>query len=255
MNNLHRELAPISAAAWTQIEEEASRTLKRYLAARKLVDLIGPKGFDLSAVGTGHTNDVPPLREGLKVVRREIAPVIELRVPFMLTRRAIDDVERGANDSYWQPLKDAAKTMAFAEDHVVFEGYEAAGIRQVTSNELLTLPGDIQTHPEIVERAVNALRLAGVNGPYALLLGADPYTALTGGSDDGYPILKHIQKLIDKEVVWSPAVAGGVVVSIGYLSHDADGVELYLQETLPYRVQTSGASVVLDPPPAKPAAT
>ena len=32
MNNLHRELAPISDAAWAQIEEEASRTLKRYLA-------------------------------------------------------------------------------------------------------------------------------------------------------------------------------------------------------------------------------
>jgi uncharacterized linocin/CFP29 family protein len=29
MNNLHRELAPISDAAWAQIEEEASRTLKR----------------------------------------------------------------------------------------------------------------------------------------------------------------------------------------------------------------------------------
>jgi len=32
MNNLHRELAPISEAAWAQIEEEATRTPKRYLA-------------------------------------------------------------------------------------------------------------------------------------------------------------------------------------------------------------------------------
>ena len=39
MNNLHRELAPISDAAWAQIEEEASRTLKRYLAARRVVDV------------------------------------------------------------------------------------------------------------------------------------------------------------------------------------------------------------------------
>ena len=42
MNNLHRELAPISDAAWAQIEEEASRTLKRYLAARRVVDVEGP---------------------------------------------------------------------------------------------------------------------------------------------------------------------------------------------------------------------
>ena len=42
MNNLHRELAPISDAAWAQIEEETSRTLKRYLAGRRVVDVRGP---------------------------------------------------------------------------------------------------------------------------------------------------------------------------------------------------------------------
>ena len=44
MNNLHRELAPISDAAWAQIEEEAKRTLKRYLAGRRVVDVEGPGG-------------------------------------------------------------------------------------------------------------------------------------------------------------------------------------------------------------------
>ncbi len=39
MNNLHRELAPISDAAWEQIEEETTRTLKRYLAGRRVVDV------------------------------------------------------------------------------------------------------------------------------------------------------------------------------------------------------------------------
>ena len=58
MNNLHRELAPISAAAWTQLEEEATRTLKRSLAGRRVVDLQGPGGPTLAAVGTGHTLDI-----------------------------------------------------------------------------------------------------------------------------------------------------------------------------------------------------
>ncbi len=44
MNNLHRELAPISDAAWAQIEEESTRTLKRYLAGRRVVDVQGPAG-------------------------------------------------------------------------------------------------------------------------------------------------------------------------------------------------------------------
>ena len=268
MDNLHRTLAPISDSAWQQIEEEAARTLKRYLAARKVVDLIGPKGFDLAAIGTGHARDIAPLCAGLKVAQRRVTPVLELRVPFALTRQAIDDVERGSNDSDWQPLKDAARTIAYAEDHVVFEGYADGGIegmRQLSSNPKLSLPADIGAYPEAVARAVDALRLAGVNGPYALVLGAEPYTRLTGGSDDGYPVLKHIQTLLDREIVWSPAIKGGVVLStrggdfdltlgqdlaIGYLGHSADAVELYLQETLSYRTQTAEASVILDPPAA-----
>ena len=54
MNNLHRELAPISDAAWAQIEEEVTRTFKRHLAGRRAVDVRGPAGTGLSAVGTGH---------------------------------------------------------------------------------------------------------------------------------------------------------------------------------------------------------
>jgi uncharacterized linocin/CFP29 family protein len=42
MNNLHRELAPISDAAWAQIEEETSHTFKRYPAVRRVVDVQGP---------------------------------------------------------------------------------------------------------------------------------------------------------------------------------------------------------------------
>ena len=58
MNNLHRELAPISDAAWAQIEEETARTFKRYLAGRRVVDVRGPAGAVLSAVGTGHLRPI-----------------------------------------------------------------------------------------------------------------------------------------------------------------------------------------------------
>jgi hypothetical protein len=69
MNNLHRELAPISEAAWAGIEEEAARTLKRHLAARRVVDMVGPSGPGLSASrhgpclahrAAGRRHPVPP---------------------------------------------------------------------------------------------------------------------------------------------------------------------------------------------------
>lgn len=41
-HHLHRELAPILDAAWAQIEQESKRTLKRYLAGRRIVDVPSP---------------------------------------------------------------------------------------------------------------------------------------------------------------------------------------------------------------------
>ena len=54
MNNLHRGLAPISEAAWEQIEDEARRTYTRWIAGRRVVDVTGPEGFELKAVGRLH---------------------------------------------------------------------------------------------------------------------------------------------------------------------------------------------------------
>src|SRR3954451_7815467 len=102
MNNLHRELAPISEAAWVQIEEEATRTIKRYLAGRRVADVHGPAGAALSAIGTGHQGMIEAPGDGVTAQQREVKSLVELRVPFELERQMVDDVERGANDSDWQ---------------------------------------------------------------------------------------------------------------------------------------------------------
>ena len=266
MNNLHRELAPISEAAWTDLEEETTRTLKRYLAARRVVDVQGPGGVGLSAVGTGHLKTIAAPGDGIAARQREVRPLVELRVPFELDRQQIDDVERGSGDSDWQPAKDAARKIAYAEDRAIFEGYAAAGIggiRQGTSNPIMTLPAEVRQYPDAIAQALNQLRLVGVNGPYSVLLGANAYTALAETSDNGYPVLEHIKKLVKDEIIWTPAITGAFVlttrggdfglhigqdVSIGYLSHTESVVRLYLQETLTFLLLTTEAAVALTPP-------
>ncbi len=265
MNNLHRELAPISDAAWAQIEEETTRTLKRYLAGRRVVDVRGPEGAALSAVGTGHLQSIAAPRDGVLARQREVKALVELRVPFELDRHAIDDVERGANDSDWQPAKDAARQIAFSEDGAIFEGYQAAnivGIRSGTSNPVMTLPEDVRAYPEAIAQGLSQLRLVGVNGPYSVLLGADAYTALAETSDHGYPVLEHVKRLVDNKIIWAPAIEGAFVlttrggdfdlhigqdVSIGYLSHTDKAVRLYLQETFTFLLLTAEAAVALNP--------
>src|SRR5260370_1120446 len=95
MNNLHRELAPISDAAWSQIDDEATRTLKRHMAARRVVDVHGPAGFDFSAVGTGHVALLEAALDSVSARLRDVRPPVELLAPFELDRQAIDDGEPG----------------------------------------------------------------------------------------------------------------------------------------------------------------
>src|ERR1700722_11044561 len=265
MNNLHRELAPISDAAWAQIEEETARTLKRYLAGRRVVDVPPAGGIVLPGVGTGHLKQIASPAEGILARQREVKPLVELRVPFELSRQTIDDVERGSDDSDWQPAKDAAKKLAFAEDRAIFKGYHEAdiqGVRESSSNPIDALPADVRDYPDAVARALSQLRLVGVNGPYSVLLGADEYTALAETRDHGYPVLEHVKRMVDGNIVWAGALEGAIVLttrggdfelnvgqdaSIGYLSHTESVVRLYLQETFVFRVLTSEAAVVLSP--------
>ncbi|MER7578896.1 family 1 encapsulin nanocompartment shell protein [Kitasatospora sp. NPDC097691] len=263
MNNLHRDLAPVSASAWEEIEEEARQTFKLHIAGRRVVDLGGPGGAGLAAVGTGHLTAIEPPMDGVRAHARAAQPVVELRVPFTVRREAVDDVERGSRDSDWQPVKDAARTLALAEDRTVFEGYRAAavdGIRAASTNPAVRLPEDVREYPEAVSRALTALRLAGVGGPYSLLLGADAFTAVNETSDHGYPVHSHLARLLDGDIIWAPAIEGafllstrggdfelflGQDVSVGYLSHDAETIRLYLQESLTFRVHTGEAAVAL----------
>jgi uncharacterized linocin/CFP29 family protein len=213
--------------------------------------------------------NVAPPSDGVSARQRVVNALVEFRVPFELDREQIDDVERGADDSDWQPAKDAARFLAFAEDRAIFEGYADAGItgiRRGTSNPVMTLPVDVREYPDAIAQGLSQLRLVGVNGPYSVLLSADAYTGLSETRDHGYPVLEHIRRLIDGEIIWAPAITGAFVlttrggdfdlhvgedVSIGYLSHDDRTVRLYLEETLTFLLLTTEAAVALSAPAAK----
>ncbi|MBW0016773.1 MAG: encapsulin [Mycobacterium sp.] len=265
MNNLYRDLAPVTEEAWTEIELEATRTFKRHIAGRRVVDVSEPGGPVTAAVSTGRLVDVKAPTDGVVAHLRASKPLVRLRVPFTLAREEIDNVERGSQDSDWDPVKDAAKKLAFVEDRAIFEGYAAAsieGIRATSSNKPLTLPDDPREIPDIITQALTELRLAGVDGPYSVLLSAEVYTRVSETTEHGYPILEHINRLVNGDIIWAPAIDGAFVlttrggdfdlqlgtdVSIGYTSHDADSVQLYLQETLTFLCYTAEASVALKP--------
>jgi uncharacterized linocin/CFP29 family protein len=264
MNDLLRSLAPVSDAAWSAIEEEAKRTLQLTLAARKLVDFRGPLGWDASAVSNGRARPLGAGPEpGVEARVREVQALVELRVPFELTREELEAVGRGATDPDLTAVRQAARSAGLAEDRAVFHGYGAggiAGIAQAAEAETLSIPSDYESYPGIVADAVNLLRTTGVNGPYAIALGPRCHTGLTKTTKGGYPVIEHVRRLLDGPIVWAPGVNGAVVLtmrggdfeltvgqdfSVGYLSHTPSSVRLYLQESFTFHVLAPEAAVPL----------
>jgi uncharacterized linocin/CFP29 family protein len=268
MSHLLRSHAPITEAAWEAIDDEARERLTPALAARKLVDFSGPHGWEHSSANLGRVRslDTAPGVDGVSAAQRRVLPVVELRADFSLSRAELRDADRGAQDVDLGPLDTAARRIAIAENRAVFHGWDAAGITGITeasSLEALTLGENCELYPRHVSTAVEALLSAGVEGPYGLALGPEAYRrVLQTAEHGGYPLLEHLRKIIGGPLVWSPGVEGAVVVSlrggdflfesgedlsIGYDSHDAERVNLYLIESFTFRVVEEDAAVTLKP--------
>jgi uncharacterized linocin/CFP29 family protein len=190
--------------------------------------------------------------------------LVELRAHFAISRAQLDDAERGAPDVDLETLDKAARRIAIAENSAVFHGLSAAGISgiaETSSHDEIALGEDCEVYPRHVAKAVDALRAEGVGGPYGLALSPEGHThVLETAEHGGYPLMQHLEEILGGPIVWAPGVNGGVVVSlrggdflfdsgedlsIGYENHDADSVQLYLEESFSFRVATPEAAVPL----------
>ncbi|MFB6374939.1 MAG: family 1 encapsulin nanocompartment shell protein [Bradymonadaceae bacterium] len=266
MEGLMRHLAPISGDAWEMIDEEAVRVLERTATPRRLLDFSGPHGWQKSAVNLGRSTpiDEPPVG-GAQPRLRESLPLVEIRVPFELDRRELEDIDRGAKDPDLEPVARSARMAAEAEGQSIFNGYDPAGIEGILDaahDQALALPDDYVDYPVAVAEATDDLRSLGVDGPYAVALGPDAYTGVTKTTHSGgFPIIEHIDDLLDGPVVWTPSLDGGVVLSqrggdfeltvgrdfcIGYLDHTASAVRFFVEETFTFRVLGEDAAIPLE---------
>jgi uncharacterized linocin/CFP29 family protein len=264
MNHLLRSLAPISDAGWTELDDEARERLTPALAARKLVDFAGPHGWEYSATNLGRIESLAKAPcDGVTGARRRVLPLVEVRASFELSLSELRDFDRGADDADLEPLDKAAHQIAVAENKAVFQGWEGAiqGIAELSPHKGITLGETPDNYPRPVAAAVERLLHNGISGPYGLALGGDDYQRVVQTAEHGgYPLLEHLRKILEGPIIWAPGVGGAVVVSlrggdfvfesgqdisIGYESHDADTVRLYLEESFSFHVATPEAAVAL----------
>jgi uncharacterized linocin/CFP29 family protein len=218
----------------------------------------------VSAVSLGRTEPVEiTAGEGVQARVRKVQPLMELCVPFELSRAELETIGRGAKDPDLDPVRDAARKAAVAEDHAVFQGFPNAGIRgmgEMAGSRALTISDDYAEYPALIAEAISVLHGAGIEGPYAIALGPRCYAGLTKTTRHGFPVIEHVRKLLDGTIAWTPGLMGAAVLtqrggdfellvgrdfSIGYSEHSASTVRLYLQESFTFRVLTPEAAIPL----------
>jgi uncharacterized linocin/CFP29 family protein len=263
MSHLLREHAPITAANWKLIDDEARERLMPGLAARRLVDFSGPHGWEHSAVNLGRVESVTADDE-IQAQRRRVLPLVELRSSFRLSRAELAAGDRGAEDVDLDDLNTAAQRLVVAENSAVFHGWESAGIEGIipsSPHAPLERGEDVEGWPACVARGVELLLRSGVGGPYGLALGREDWTLVSETAEHGgYPLFDHLRRILDGPLVWAPGLKGAVVLSlrgedfrlecgqdlsVGYDHHDGESVSLYLEESINFRVLTPEAAVAI----------
>lgn len=266
-NHLFRDRAPITEAGWEEVEKEAKRTLRALLAARRVVDFKGPLGWGASDVELGRADpiELPPYATSVQARLRRIQPLVELRIPFEIARAELSAIDRGARDPDLGAVTAAAREIAIAEDRAIFHGYAPAqitGICTAAAAAAVPLGASHADYPAAVSAALMKLRDEGIEGPFAVVLSELLYKDLASRTDEGYPILSHVQRLIDGDIVWAPGLDGGLVISlrggdfeltvgqdfsIGYLDHSAERVRLYIEESFTFLILSPQAAIPLTP--------
>jgi uncharacterized linocin/CFP29 family protein len=266
MNHLLRGHAPLTDSNWKLLDEEARERLAGPLAARRLVDFIGPQGWEHSATNLGRVEAIDAGEKGVGVLRRRVLPLVEVRVDFTVSRAEMRDDDRGAVDVDLESLDNAAHQIAIAENSAVFNGWakaEIGGVIESSPFEPEPLGPSADGYPRSVARAVEALREAGVEGPYGLALGPDEYIKVIETAEHGgFPLFDHLARILEGPIVWAPGLSGAIAMSlrggdfllesgqdlsIGYDHHDAEQVHLYLEESFSFVVATPEAAAPLTP--------
>lgn len=253
MDILKRTMAPLTQAAWDEIDSRAEEVLKSCLTARKAVSVIGPKGWDYTVVSEGRLNTINKVKGGVSTGVYKVQPLLEARVDFSLSRWEMDNITRGAKDIDLANLEEAAKKIAEFEEKAVYNGFDAGSIKGldcINASEKIPFGEEDSAIMNAISKGLVALRENFEEGPFVLIVGEVAYNRLNSSSK-GYPLMKRIESLINGQILLSTGLDGAFLIpydnenfeltigqdfAIGYESYNHENVNLFITESFTFRV-------------------
>jgi uncharacterized linocin/CFP29 family protein len=268
MDWLRRAAAPLSEKAWKEVDDIAGSMFKQTVAARRIVDFDGPRGWNHAAteLGTFKAAQASQYSGSVRFSIPDVTLLMELRANFSIPWADIDIFERVGPALQTKSIEDAGREMALAEDALVFYGGSTnPGILSSPDSPHVQLsdwsqPGRLVTD---LLTAVEKLDALGIKGPYEAVLSPHHYYSylLQTGEGGAYPAAKQLNIAI-AHVYNSPVINGAVLFStrggdfivtvggdfaVGYRSHDDAAIHLFCVETIAARALTSEAVCVIGP--------
>lgn len=261
MDILRKSLAPISQAAWGEINETAMEVLTAALSARKFVDVEGPKGWNFAAVSTGRINVPNDQKSAVKYGVQKVLPLVEARIPFELNIWELDNVARGAEDIDLDAMEDAAREIASFEEKAIYEGFKPAGITGLKACKEYDMPVFPENAEEIAGAVANVLsqfKANAIEGPYSLVVSQEKWQLLNSFVR-GYPLRKQLEAMLGGSIIMAPNIDNAYIVSerggdfklvigqdlsIGYESHNSKTVQLYFTESFTFQIVDPAAIAV-----------
>ncbi len=252
MDILKRNLAPISDAAWQEIDNRAKDVLKATLTARKVVSVNGPKGWDYTVISEGRLEVGEESSEGVRTGVYKVKPLVEARKAFELNKWELDNLSRGAKDLDLDALEDAVKSLALFEEEAIYNGFSQADIigLKAYAKEARSLGEGSEEILESLSEAILKLKEVYAEKPYTLIVGKGVFKKLNK-LYNGALLLDVVKELIGGDVIYSEAIEGAFLLpfnhedieltvgqdfSIGYESHDSKTVKFFITESFTFRV-------------------
>ncbi|MFW5808742.1 MAG: family 1 encapsulin nanocompartment shell protein [Spirochaetota bacterium] len=254
MDIFRRNLAPVSSAAWDEINSVARETLIANLSARRFVDISGPHGLGYASVNIGRLSaSETHAKSGVSYGVHTVMPLVEARAMFTLGQWELDNIERGARDIELDALIEASRKIAAFEEDVVYNGFPKSsveGLNQAASESTVPVKLNPDSIIDAISEAQGRLILEGIEGPAILVVNPELWKVLARAVPGG-TLRSLVEKQIEGRVIYSGAVNGGMLVSarggdtelsigqdiaIGYHSHTNEEITFFMTESFTFRV-------------------
>jgi uncharacterized linocin/CFP29 family protein len=256
----------ISPQIWEELDKQAKGVFQSALSARKIVDFVGPKGWDYAAHPLGRLYVDQAQTDPLKYGIHSVLPLVESRYSFWLDIWELDDITRGSQNPNLRPLEEAARAMAEFEERVVYTGFEPAKISGLTQAgdsidfEIDTNDEDFaQSLLKTLAKARDAFRSRSVQGPFALVASPSLWNAIYTRSEC-FPLSEKVKNITGEDIVRSTLEGAsyllsrrggdfefiaGQDLSLGYDGRESTKVKFFFAESFTFNVINPEAVILL----------